>query len=303
MPTRYRRSHNRCAAPEKTLEMASHPRSQSRCSIRSLASCTHVCSLGLAQVARAACVAALITVISGCSTKREDILHFLRENDHEVSAIEYRVGIPDELVISAPRIPEIDNDMHRVRPDGKIDLRLLGEVKIVGMTAKEIAAKLEVLLSRYYVDPKVAVRVTGYLSKKYYVYGLASGMGPRPYTGRDTLLDAVVNAGTSYLSWTSNVQVVRPAHGDVPVRTIHVDVDAMVKSGDWSKNILLEPNDTVYIPPTPLAWFGLKVREVLYPVNPAIQAYVTPAQIKSLEHAYDDNNHSSTSYSYGTVTY
>ncbi|MBI3835923.1 MAG: polysaccharide biosynthesis/export family protein [Planctomycetes bacterium] len=251
---------------------------------------------------RATGCAALIIGISGCATKRADILHFLRENDHEVSAIEYRVGIPDELAITAPRIPEIDNEAQRVRPDGKINLRLLGEVKIVGMTAKEIAAKLEVLLSRYYVDPKVAVRVTGYLSKKYYIYGLVSSVGPRPYTGRDTLLDAVVNAGTTYLSWTSNVQVIRPAHGDVPVRIIHVDVDQMVKKGDWSKNVLLEPNDTVYVPPTPLAWFGLKVREVLYPVNPAIQAYTTPAQIKSVEHAYDNANQSNTSYIYGSVT-
>lgn len=248
-----------------------------------------------------ATIASIIATCSGCATKREDILHFLREHDHEVSAIEYRVGIPDEVSITAPRIVEIDGEHQHVRPDGKINLRLLGEVKIVGMTAKEISAKLEVLLSRYYVDPKVAVRVTGYFSKKYYIYGLVAGVGPRPYTGRDTLLDAVINSGANYLSWTSNVQVIRPAHGDVPVRTIHVDMDQMVKTGDWSQNVLLEPNDTVYIPPTPFAWFGLKVREVLFPLNPAVQAYTAPAQIKNLQHAYDDNNQNNNSqFLYGS---
>jgi len=243
----------------------------------------------------------LSALASGCAGKRGDVLHFLREHEHEVSAIEYRVGIPDTVSITAPRILEIDGEEQRVRPDGKINLRLLGEVKVVGMTAKEISAKLEVLLSRYYLEPKVAVRVTGYFSKKYYVYGLVSAAGPRPYTGRDTLLDAVILAGTSYLSWTSNVKVIRPAHGDVPVRTIVVDVDEMVKSGDWSKNVLLEPDDTVYIPPTPFAWFGLKVREVLFPLNPAVQVYTAPAQIKAVRDVYDDDNKNSNSqFIYGS---
>lgn len=222
---------------------------------------------------------------AGCAPKNNDVLHFLREHEHQVSAIEYRVGIPDALAITAPRILEIDGESQRIRPDGKISLRLLGDVKVVGMTAKEIAAKLEVLLSRYYADPKVDVRVVSYESKKYYIYGMAGGVGPRPYTGRDTLFDAVIKAGTNFLSWTSRVRVVRPAHGDTPVRIIEVDIDKMAKTGDWSKNILLEPDDIVYIPPTPGGWIGLRVREVLYPVAPVAHAYVTPAQ---LEDAYDE---------------
>ena len=231
----------------------------------------------------------LVCAGAGCATNRADILHFLREHEHEVSAIEYRVGIPDGIAVTAPRILEIDGEEHRIRPDGKINLRLIGDVKVVGMTAKEVAAKLEVLLSRYYVDPKVSVRVTGYNSKKYYVYGQAGGVGPKPYTGRDTLLDAVILSGMDYRSWTSRVKVIRPTHGDVPVRTVTVNIDKMVKTGDWSRNILLEPNDIVYIPPTPGAWIGNKVREILYPVNPLVDAYVTPAYIKNLDRAYDED--------------
>jgi len=232
------------------------------------------------------------------------MLHFLREHEHEVAAIEYRIGIPDRVAISAPRILEIEGESQSIQPDGKISLRLLGDVKIVGMTAKEIAAKLEVLLSRYYVDPKVSVRVVNYASKKFYVYGQASGAGPRPFTGRDTLLDAVVKSGTTFLSWTSRVKVIRPAHDEVPVRTLEIDVDKMVKTGDWSKNILLEPNDIVYIPPTPLAWVGLRVREVLFPLAPMAQAYVAPAQIRDLADEYDDNNNNNNNHStYGSGFY
>lgn len=242
-------------------------------------------------IAATRCAALGVLFMSAaCSTTRnKDILHFLREHEHEVSAIEYRVGIPDTVGISAPRILEIDGERQRIQPDGKINLRLLGEVKIVGMTAKEIAAKLEVLLSRYYVDPKVSVRVLGYASKKYYVHGQSLQGGPKAYTGRDTLLDAVLNAGIDFRSWTKHVSVIRPAHGDTPIRRIEVDVDQMIRKGDWSQNILLEPNDVVYIPPTPGAWIAQRIYEVLYPVGPVIQAYVTPAYLRSAGDVYNQD--------------
>ncbi|MFQ5592378.1 MAG: polysaccharide biosynthesis/export family protein, partial [Phycisphaerae bacterium] len=190
---------------------------------------------------------ALALSCAGCAPRNGDMLHFLREHQHEVSAMEYRLGIPDTIGISAPRVPEIDGETQQIQPDGKINLRLLGEVKVVGMTTKEVAAKLEVLLSRYYVDPKVSARVLGYMSKKYYVHG-QTRPGPRPYTGRDTLIDAVLSGGVDYTSWTGRVKVIRPSHGETPVRALTVNVDKMIRKGDWSRNILLEPDDVVYIP-------------------------------------------------------
>jgi polysaccharide export outer membrane protein len=240
--------------------------------------------------------------LSGCATgggrkQDADMLHFLREHEHQVSAIEYRVGIPDALSITAPRILEIDGETQRIRPDGKISLRLLGDVKVVGMTAKEIAAKLEVLLSRYYADPKVDVRIVAYESKKYYVYGMAGGVGPKPYTGRDTLFDAVIKSGTNFLSWTARVKVIRPAHGDRPVRVMQIDMDKMAKTGDWSRNVLLEPDDIVYIPPTPGGWIGMQIRSVLYPVAPMANAYVTPAMLKNAHEEYTEDNNSNSNFS------
>ncbi len=230
-------------------------------------------------------IALLALACTGCAPRRTDILHFLREHEHEVSAIEYRVGIPDVVHISAPHVLEIDSEVQRIQPDGKINLRLLGEVKVVGMTAKEIAAKLQVLLSRYYMDPKVRVSLT-YASKKFYVKGQAGGLVARQYSGRDTLLDAVVNANVDFRSWISQVKVIRPSHDGTTVRTIKVDVSRMLKAGDWSQNILLEPNDLVVIPPTIGSWIGQRIRELLYPVGPLVQAYTAPASLMDADEVY-----------------
>jgi len=105
---------------------------------------------------------------------------------------------------------------------------------------------------------------------------------------------------TSLESWTSKVRVIRPSHGDVPVREVQIDVDEMLASGDWTKNILLEPNDIVYIPPTPGAWLSDRVKSVLMPVVPAVQAYAAPAQIRNLDRLYDSNNRGNGTFLYGT---
>jgi len=228
----------------------------------------------------------ILLYLSGCAPKNTDMLHFLRESEHNVSAIEYRVGMPDNIRISAPRILEIDGVDQRIQPHGKITIRLLGPVKVVDMTAKEIATKLEVLVGRYYVDPKVSVKI-GFASKKYYVHA-RGGTTARPYTGRDTLFDAVAPFAGDFRAWTSRVRVIRPSHGETPVRTITVNVDNMIKKGDLSKNILLEPGDIVSIPPTPLAWFSDRIRELIYPAAPALAAYRTPADFINTNSAYDD---------------
>lgn len=226
---------------------------------------------------------------TGCAPNNIDMLHFLREREHNVSAIEYRVGIPDAISIHAPRIHEVDGETVQIQPDGKVSLKLIGDVKIVGMTAKEIAVKLGILLSEYYVDPQVTVRIALYASKKYYIHGEGVAVGARPYTGRDTLIDAVGPAASNFLAWTQKVKVVRPSFGDRPVRTIEVDVHKMIHTGDWSQNILLEPDDIVFVPPTPIAWIAHRITEILFPVSPVVQAYATPAYLRGIDTIYDSN--------------
>jgi hypothetical protein len=92
--------------------------------------------------------------------------------------------------------------------------------------------------------------------------------------------------------------VIRPAHGDVPVRQLEIDVDQMIRTGDWSQNILLEPDDIVRIPLTPLAWVGQRVRDLLTPVGPLVRAYTTPAYVMHAQDAYDDERYRGGYYSY-----
>jgi len=233
-------------------------------------------------------ICGLVAGSDGCTSTHENLKAFLRADEHKVSASDYRIAVPDVLLISAPGIPEIDGDSQPVRTDGMISLRLLGEVRVVGLTPLELSAKLEEMLKRYYHEPKVHVRVGGYNSKKFYVMGEVGAPGPHPYTGRDTLMEVLARAQPTSLAWKSQIKVIRPSADKSKKREIVIDVDKMVQSGDMRMNILLQEGDIVYVPPTPLAWVGLRLREILWPVEEVSHAYAMPAAFIGTTDYYRD---------------
>ncbi len=240
------------------------------------------------------CGVLAVPLTTGCATTHAQLVAFLRSNDAAVSTGHYTVNPPDSVAIHAPGAGEIDGVVQRVRPDGKVALRLLGEVHVAGLTTQEIAEKLKVQLSRYYVEPEVVVEVSQYRSQCYYVFGEVMRPGPKPYTGRDTLLRALAEATPTFLAWRSQIRVVRPAPEEDATKTIVINLDKMIRTGGTEQNVLLQPGDIIEVPPTPLAWIGHRVRELLYPMEPAIEAYTGPAQVirahKIYQGEYDDDD-------------
>jgi polysaccharide export outer membrane protein len=233
-------------------------------------------------------VAASALAVTGCASRHQELVDFLRAHEIEVSTGHYVVRAPDAITVHSPDVPEIDGATQVVRSDGRIVLRLLGDVDVAGLTTEEIAAKLKRLLARYYVEPEVVIEVSGYRSQFYYVFGEVGSAGPQPYTGRDTLLKALAEAQPTFLAWRSQISVIRPSAKPGQARTITVDLDRMLKSGDVTEDFLLQEGDVIQVPPTPLAWIGHRIREVLYPVGPLMNAYTTPAAPIYATHAYED---------------
>ncbi len=227
----------------------------------------------------ASCAIVSVASVLGCSSSDQEVNAFLHEWEATVSASEYRIQPPDEIEISADKAPEIDGEQQTVRQDGKVSLRLLGDVAIAGLTPAETSAKIESLLSRYYVDPHVNTRVKERVSKRFYVFGQVGRPGAHPFTGRDTLLHVLSIAQPTFLAWKSQVKVIHPSHEDGRRKIMTVNVDKIMKQGRLEQNVLLEEGDIVYVPATPLAWLGLRLREVLWPVSPILGAARTPAEI------------------------
>ncbi len=216
-------------------------------------------------------VLASMGLIGGCFASRpEDIQAFVKPYEVNVTAENYTVQPPDEIEIHCTQVSEVHMQRQRIRPDGKISFEVLGEVDVAGKTPKEISEVVGQRVKELYTLPgenPVDVRIAVYASKSYYVVGQVARPGPRTYTGRDSLLTALVSAQPNTMAWEAKVQVIRPAarEGEDP-RIFEVDYSKMVSRGDTRKDVLLEEGDIVYVPPTILAAAGLIIEEFISPV-------------------------------------
>lgn len=236
--------------------------------------------------------------LAGCAQKYQDLKVFNQAHRQDVAASHYRLEPPDVIQIESPTAAEIDQETQRIRSDGKVTLRLLGEIQVSGLTPQELAAKLEDLLSRYYESPEVTVRVIAFESKNVYVFGQVGARGAHPFTGRDTLLDMIATAQPNFLAWGAQVKVIRPSPNPDERHEITVNVDKMLETGDLTDNFLLQEGDIVFVPPTPLGYVGLRLQELLFPISPALATYNTPLQARnttdSLQHGgWENTNNNS----------
>jgi len=223
----------------------------------------------------------------GCESARQSTPNAEGENGlfhastpHQLASREYRVDPPDEIIVKAPSIKELDGQRQKVRPDGKISLNLVNDVYVVGMTPDEISALLKKMVSKYFEMPDIKVEVVAN-SKFYYVFGQGvARQGRYAYTGRDTVITALAEAGLGDAAWPQQVRVSRPAKEEKQERgTAVVDFKHIFQTGDLSQNYLLEEGDIIEIPPSPLAAWDMKTRRILGPLTGTAGAVTAGAQV------------------------
>ncbi|MCE5328566.1 MAG: polysaccharide biosynthesis/export family protein [Planctomycetaceae bacterium] len=241
-------------------------------------------------------------LLAGCSPPG-DVAPFIDRPRRAVTGIEYRVLPPDILLIRSAHIQEINNVQQQIRPDGKINLPLIGEVDAAGRTAKEIEEDINRGARKYYDEVDATVEVALYNSQKYYVFGQVIRPGGFPWTGHDTVLEALAQSMPNFEAWPEQIILVRGAPpqtgGYAEVKAVvdktptarnpqkikegaHkvvINLYAMIKEGDMTNNVFLRPNDMIYVRPNPLAEVGLAVQSMLLPVRPAVEMVTTPATV------------------------
>jgi len=217
----------------------------------------------------------LITVsVTGCfSSHPKNVQAFLKPRQTNVTSSSYILQPPDEIEVHCTKAPEIHGQRQKIRPDGMVSFEHIGEIMAAGRTPEQLAELIKVKLSGLYVlaaDKPIDVRVSLFESKKYYVLGQVYLPGPKVYTGRDTVLEAISSSNPNPMAWVQRIQVIRPAvnEGDKAI-IFEVDFDRMAAHGDMSKNVLLQEGDVIYVPPTVVAAIALKVEEFMRPIGRA----------------------------------
>ncbi len=194
------------------------------------------------------------------------------ENRLEAINGTYKLSPPDVIEIDVNDNPEL-RTRAIIRPDGNIFVPLLGDIYIEGLTPLEIREKIHKLLGRYLKElpeESVSVEVIGFKSKKVYIYSYGHGIREIPFTGDLTVLDAITQSGL--LSRTADKRGIKVIRGESDTvkkpQKLVVNLNDIIKKGKTERNIVLRPNDIVYIPPTLLGRIGFAAQDMLNPTKP-----------------------------------
>ncbi len=194
------------------------------------------------------------------------------ENRLEVINGKYILAPPDVIEITIDDNPELQTTA-TIRPDGNIFFPLLGDVYADGLTPLQLRGKIHEMLGKYLRDipeEAVSISVIGFNSKRVYVHSFGSGIQEIPFTGNLTVLDAIGRSGL--LSRLSNQRKIRIVRGERdpeknPKKLI-LNLNEITKHGHAEKNIILKPNDIVYIPAKFSTRIGFAVQSLLFPMQP-----------------------------------
>ena len=212
-------------------------------------------------VVAAACVAAMV---SGCSsdagTPPVVPPAVARSADNAkpngaATTDQYIIGPGDSLSVFVYRNPDLSEPGVSVRPDGRISVPLIEDITASGRTPTQLARNIEQRLKQYVQDPNVTVIVRSFIGpsdRQVKVIGEATDPSAIPYREHMTLLDVMIaTKGLTKYAAGNRAEIIR-LEPDGKQATIKVRLSDLIKDGDISQNIEMEPGDTLIIPQT---WF------------------------------------------------
>jgi len=168
---------------------------------------------------------------------------------------QYVIGSGDQLSVFVYRNADLSEAGVSVRPDGRISMPLIEDITAAGKTPTQLAREIETRLKKYINDPTVTVIVRSFIGpfdRQTRVIGEATEPAAIPYRDHMTLLDVMIATKglTKYASGNRAEIIRRNANGtQTPIR---VHLNDLIKDGDISQNVEMQPGDTLIIPQS---WF------------------------------------------------
>jgi polysaccharide export outer membrane protein len=183
----------------------------------------------------------------------------------DMESATYTLGPDDVIDIEVRRHPEFSGK-YSVNAEGNIEYKFVGDVKVQGMTRKQVKEYLRGVLSEYIVSPDLDVTIAAYMSKVIYVVGEVNTPGKFYMKGNTvSVREALVQAGLPTLGAAMRrCRLITPdyKHGN---KYKDVNVYSLLYEGDLTCNLTMEPGDVLYVPATVIA----KILHVISPVTTA----------------------------------
>jgi len=231
-------------------------------------------SLGNTAAWRAMVLAgALLLGVWGCST-----VHSAAVSPEQMAAeplTEQTLSPGDVVEIKFTYNPEL-NDTQRIRPDGYITLRFVGDVKVQGKEPEALQQELVKLYSPELKNPSIIVTVKSLRNNMVFVGGEVNKPGNIEMPGRLTAFEAISQAGGFKIDTaaTDSVVVIRSRKGKHYGTILNCKE---ILSGKEVKPFYLRPSDVVFVPQTTIAKVGQWVDTHINKLIPRVPVSMAPA--------------------------
>ena len=178
----------------------------------------------------------------------------------------YIIQPGDQLAIDFYLNPEF-NDEVTVRPDGRIALRLVGDVKAAGLSPAQLATELNKAYLTELRSPDAAVHVKNMPSRQVFVQGQVTKPGAFPLDQGMTALQAVSEAGGVTEQASKEAVLIRRDACGQP-RGIKVNLSKASDNPDRGEDVALMSRDIIVVPRSSIANADLFVKQYIQGLLP-----------------------------------
>jgi protein involved in polysaccharide export with SLBB domain len=169
------------------------------------------------------------------------------EPERASDASSYYIAPGDELSLKFQFMPEL-NTSETVRPDGHVDLPIIGSQQAAGLTADQLRDKLKAAYAPKLRRPDLTVNIAkGFASQQVFVGGEVQRPGAQPLSPSLTAVQAILSAqGFKETADASKVTILRRGR-DGNTQVLSVDAGAVMDGKQQSKDVALRPFDIVIV--------------------------------------------------------
>jgi len=157
---------------------------------------------------------------------------------------DYRIVPGDKLSVQVYKDTNLSQQL-QVRPDGKITLPLVGDVRAEGRTSAELRDALVESLKEYNNNPVVTVIVTETVPPVFYVMGEVNAPGTLPLKGQISMVQALAMAG-GFKDFAKKKDIVIQRKGANGVTAVPFNYNDAIKGR--TTMVYVQPGDTIIVP-------------------------------------------------------
>lgn len=166
----------------------------------------------------------------------------------------YELGPGDVVNFALFGRPELDRPGFRIAPDGTISFLQAQNIKVAGLTIDEARLAIEQGLTSNFRSPRVIITPQEIASKRFTIMGKVLDRGVVTLERPITLVEAIANAGgiETGLYEQNTVELADLDRSFVSRngQQLKVNFKQLLRDGDMSQNVEIEPNDFIYLAST-----------------------------------------------------